>query len=293
MTSRVSARAGNRRAFRPAFTLIELLVVVAIIAVLISILLPALQSAREMARKTSCQSNLRQIQLSALSYSDDYDGFGPGPIRDYTHGNHYGDPYGPFLYDGGIWLKHLFPSEEVFACPGMDRKLWGEGGTKWHYRSTTEQPPVSGSPWNYQRTAYYLSFGTGSDKAPASWRHMYGMGLYYTSTESGMYKAPCPNLNFCGRYINSVQPNNGAITAQWIMEPAVQLAGSDIVQYDVRNGNWSDTWYTGHVSYMYVLNNHFPQRGKNLVFVDGHGEWRPVEQLRYLWYGPVGFGVSW
>ena len=56
---------------KKGFTLIELLVVIAIIALLMSILMPALSRVKLQAKAVVCRSNLRQIGLAAVLYSED------------------------------------------------------------------------------------------------------------------------------------------------------------------------------------------------------------------------------
>lgn len=53
------------------FTLIELLIVVAIIAILLSMLLPSLSKARRVAYTAVCKSNLAQLGVMELKYTQD------------------------------------------------------------------------------------------------------------------------------------------------------------------------------------------------------------------------------
>lgn len=58
---------------RKAFTLIELLVVIAIIAILAAILFPVFAQAKAAAKATVGVSNMKQMVLGLLMYSNDYD----------------------------------------------------------------------------------------------------------------------------------------------------------------------------------------------------------------------------
>jgi prepilin-type N-terminal cleavage/methylation domain-containing protein/prepilin-type processing-associated H-X9-DG protein len=126
---------------RSAFTLIELLVVIAIIAILASILFPVFAQARAKARQTACLSNLKQIGIGLMMYTQDYDETLPGnstlgtngvtdprwPDAATAHSAGLGEAFGWMQpYDPGnpgthrIWARDIQPyvkNIQIFRCP--------------------------------------------------------------------------------------------------------------------------------------------------------------------------------
>lgn len=115
------AKGNGGRFMKRGFTLIELLIVIAIIAILASILFPVFARARDNARRSSCMSNLKQVGLGMMQYTQDNDSFYP-PADVYGSASGIG-PDGIELEPGWgavFWQQMIYPyikSHQVFFCP--------------------------------------------------------------------------------------------------------------------------------------------------------------------------------
>ena len=134
------------------FTLIELLVVIAIIAILAAILFPVFARARENARRSSCQSNLKQIGLGILQYTQDYDEMLP-PGRNTTT---------PFTNaPWHVLVQPYVKSYQLFRCPSNT--------SKGAMQDTTGPAPLAlGVPVEGIARSYQVNGGINDDFAPAS-----------------------------------------------------------------------------------------------------------------------------
>ena len=104
-----------------AFTLIELLVVIAIIAIIAAILFPVFARARENARRASCQSNLKQIGLGMIQYTQDYDEKFSGSFKDSSGGRiHWGELIFPYTKSGQIYVCPSATSNALMTNDGLN-----------------------------------------------------------------------------------------------------------------------------------------------------------------------------
>ena len=138
----------SRRARRArGFTLIELLVVIAIIAILAAILFPVFAKARENARRASCQSNMKQLGLGIMQYTQDYDETLPCGTTGAGSANGWAGQIYTYLKSGAI-----------YTCPNDSNKPAAPANAISYSMPKVELPvdsvnnaiggPVSISTWN-------------------------------------------------------------------------------------------------------------------------------------------------
>lgn len=257
-----------------AFTLIELLVVIAIIAILAAILFPVFAQAREKARQASCASNLKQMSLAIIQYTQDYDETYPiGGLQ--TPG---------FWMDQNVtWPKIILPyikTLAVYRCPSdgkddphKDRAWIGAGNT------------ISYSVNSFQRD--YAAFGQGANQLVGP----FGAPNYAASLGSGSPESkltrPSDTILMCEVHNEDVAAASNsdakANASWWAAFPIQYRAGLGWVQ--ATNGNAPDgTATTAHVAGKYratdrngnvsVHNNEM----SNFAFCDGHVKAMKPEQ---------------
>ena len=196
---------------KSAFTLIELLVVIAIIAILAAILFPVFARARENARRTSCLSNIKQLGLGIMQYTQDYDerypmysytGIGAVSIIE-TPQDPPQTPAQKYLSSPGVtvpqhirtWMDFVQPyikTMDLFDCPSRQNPFVETDGASVYYPSLAMNGIIGGI-YNNGVASSLADINDPTKKILMlhnPQRAYSGMNAYYWLQDTGFYRNP-------------------------------------------------------------------------------------------------------
>jgi prepilin-type N-terminal cleavage/methylation domain-containing protein/prepilin-type processing-associated H-X9-DG protein len=246
------------------FTLIELLVVIAIIALLLSILMPALRAVREQGRRAVCAQNEKNTGLGLFLYANDYDGKLPLNVVD------------RWLFDVSYWTTDIILESgafdrHIFYCPSWPQRddiiFWRYGENFPAGTSESHPPPepkAESTRRNYHRIMGYF---------------------WFIDTQSGRSNPPMsPAGGAPKEWVRSVTATQSAPANVELIADVTASNGPDHETADfskATGGCWS-RWQ------VYDRSNHLKAgsrpTGGNILFVDGHVDWRHFKEMEHRWF---------
>jgi prepilin-type N-terminal cleavage/methylation domain-containing protein len=232
---------------RRAFTLIELLVVIAIIAILAAILLPVLAKATERAKITQCKSNLHQLSLATMMYGND----NQDKLPDCR--NSQGVALGVWVWDMSAYvMTNLLQSasrQDMFYCPNEYYLYNSQTPNAWQAFTTSAT-----APYPYVVTGYFWLY---------PYSHAWSDLSYYNGTAAGTTPVTKITIPKAGSNVSGTEV---------ITDATLFLNGLSGRYYLNINSAGGNATRSAH------LNGAIPTGG-NIMFEDGHVEWRKFQQM--------------
>jgi prepilin-type N-terminal cleavage/methylation domain-containing protein/prepilin-type processing-associated H-X9-DG protein len=241
------------------FTLIELLVVIGIIAVLLGILIPVVTGARNSAKKTQCAAHLRTIGQAMTAYAGDIDRKLP------VFGNDSDWLWNISIKTRDALLKSGADRTSLY-CPALDTE---SDNTYWNYGSTNPDNTVQDDEKVSTNVGYFMLLRR-VPKATTSG----------SVTDPPKEKLQSSKFEYLFREQTPSKPvkpyKRAARVSMDQARPAEMELASDIT---ISTGTGTARKFISLASPDYKTSTHLTSdktkaEGGNVLFMDGHVEWR-------------------
>ncbi|OHB68821.1 MAG: hypothetical protein A2Y77_11640 [Planctomycetes bacterium RBG_13_62_9] len=240
-----------------------MLVVIAVIAVLMGILLPALSAAREHGRRVVCGQNEKNTGLGLFLYANDYDG--KLPLNEVDR----------WLFDVSYWttdivLKTGAFDRHIFYCPSWRQR---DDIIFWRYGENL----AAGTPESYDRP---------EPQATATRKDYHRILGYFWFIDTVAGRAH-PPMNPGGpdkEWVRSVVKTHTAPAQVELIADVTASNGPDRSLADftkATGGCWSRWQVYDRTSH---LKKSTVPTGTNILFVDGHVQWRKFDEMKHRWF---------
>jgi len=260
---------------KKAFTLIELLVVIAIIAILAAILFPVFAQAKNAAKRAVSLSNVKQISLAGLLYSNDYDD-AYVPLYWYDPTNLSIPSNDGFYYWPVLELPYT-KSEQIFIDPAdtADDPVFKDSAGRGRFDPKNDLHfYIVGSAPSYGFNYAYLNLKVNGGP----------LGFHYEGVSQTAINNPANTIAFGeATQKDKANPNNG----ETIVNP---IGYARIVAPSV--GLWSNYVYPDARS-QGQLWPRYDKKIVNLGWADGHAKSKAISQLVGPGATPAELDVLW